>query len=144
MRSRTADSRTNASVAGLTAVIVSILLLTAVSPRPALAAQPSFPTTSLVSSKAAQSTQLGVPGVAITYNSSLSSSESIVVIGSVLNSAGQTVSLSGWVSSIAPGSSATFFVGLPTSLHGSYTVVIFVTTMDSVPLSASTSVSVTV
>jgi hypothetical protein len=121
----------------------SLLMLTALVPVQTSAATAGLLTTSMVPSNAAQTTQLGVPGAGITYSSVLASPEPVFVFGSILNQAGQTVSFSVQGSTVQAGGSATFFFGIPSGLHGNLKVVMFVTTLDMVPLSVSTTVAVT-
>lgn len=125
-------------------MILVVLILSWFGPTAAVGASQAQLTTGMVASNASQATLSGYKGVSITYASSLTVSEEVLVFGSILNPTGQTVSFSVQGSTVTAGGSATFFFGVSPSLQGNLTMVIFVTTMTDVPLSASTSVSIVV
>ncbi|HUK80230.1 MAG TPA: hypothetical protein VLU91_06165 [Nitrososphaerales archaeon] len=113
-------------------------------PPPAHASTSAILTTSLIPSKPTQTIAGGYPGASVGYNSTLSFPEKVLVFGSVLNQLGQTVSLSIQGAAIPSNGSITFFFSVPSTSHGNYTVVIFATTTDLVPLSVSSYIHVQV
>jgi hypothetical protein len=125
-----------------TIAILAVLALLVSSPPTARAVTPAFSTTSLTPWKASQTSELGNQGVAITYNSTFAASEFVLVCGSVVNQAGQTVSILVQGGTVPAGGSATFFLGAPSALHGNFTMAVFATTSDVVPISVTTQVKI--
>lgn len=129
--------------AGMSILILGILLLSNVGVSPATAAVQATLTTSLVPSNASQMTLEGVIGASVTFNNTLSTSETVLIFGSVLNQEGQVISYSFQGSTIASGSSIAYFFSIPVGVQGNFHVIVFATTTSFIPLSNSISVAVT-
>jgi len=136
-------STRNVALSITTAIVLGVLVLNSM-PAPAQASVSAILTTSMVPSKPEQAVAAGYPGASVGYNSTLSSPQRVLVFGSVLNQLGQTVSISVQIAVIPSNGSITFFFSVPTTNHGNYTVVIFATTPDLVPLSVSSHIQVQV
>ena len=131
----------------LAAVVITemaALVLMPTGPMLAEATSAGLLTNSMTPSNAGQTTVDGYPGASVTYTSNLSASESILVIGVVLNEVGQTVSLSVQGTNLAAQGSVEFFFSVPPGVSGNFTVDIFALTTNEVPLSVSTLVAVEV
>jgi hypothetical protein len=98
----------------------------------------------MIPSKPEQTIADGYAGASVGFNSTLSSPQEVLVFGSVLNQLGQTIDISVQGVTVPSLGSATFFFSVPATVHDNYTVVVFATTPNLVPLSVSTSVLVRV
>ena len=124
-------------------MVLGILVLSSI-PEPARAATAAIFNTDMTPSKPGQTAVDGFPGASVGFNSTLPSPQAVLVFGSVLNQFGQTIEISVQGATIPALGSSTFFFSVPMTTHGNFTVVVFVTTPDLVPLSVSTSVLVKV
>ena len=100
-------------------------------------------TTDLVPSHGVQATQGGLIGASVSFNSTLTAPEPILVFGTLVNAAGQTLSFQVLGTTIPANGSLGFFFGLPPTLTGTFKVIVFATTLTDIPLSVSTAVAVT-
>lgn len=124
--------------------VLGVLVLVATFAVPARATTSGILTTSLVPSKAVQTTVDGVAGASVALNNTLATAEPVLVYGSVLNQAGQVLTISVESSSLASHGEITYFFSVPVGTHGSYKVVVFATTTTGVALSSNTIIAVTV
>jgi len=87
----------------------------------------------------------GFSGVCVNYQNLNPTTQNVVVFAVFKNSASQTVGIGTGSASFVAGGSQSMFIADPVGLaSGSYSVSIFVFTTGNVPVSASTSISVTV
>ena len=87
----------------------------------------------------------GFPGISASYQNLTPTSQSVVVFAVFKNSAGQTAGIGTGSLTVGAGSTQSVFIADPIGLaSGTYTVNIFVFTTGNLPVSVSTTISVTV
>lgn len=113
---------------------------------PALAqSSPAYPTTALAPSTLKETILQGYPGVLVDYNNTLSSSYTAAVFVDLTNSAGQVVSLSVGSCAFSGSQTTSCFVAFsPSTPSGSYKATVFVVSSSYVPLSVTSTLTVTV
>ena len=130
---------------GLLGTVGLVLLLSGSLGQAAVAATaPPLLTTVMVPSGAGQGTEQGATGVLITYNSTYNSPLQVLVHMSLLNSAGQTVTIESTGAQFAANESLGFFFGLAGVQAGAYVAHVFAATNTGIPLSTAELVNVTV
>jgi hypothetical protein len=113
-------------------------------PAATAATPPPLLTTVMVPYAAGQSIQQSTVGVIISYNSTYTSSLPTFVHMSLLNGAGQTVTLESTGAVFSANASLTFFFGLTGFQPGNYTAQLFATTTTGVAISGVNAVNLTI
>ena len=124
------------------AVALALLMLSTVSLTQAASAV--YLTTSFAASNAGVTTSGGFRGVEITYTNNLNTSETPLIYAVFVNNASEVVGVSvlgGYT--LSPGANGTYFASFQNLPGGNYNMVFLVTTPDFVPLSAPTTVPIT-
>jgi hypothetical protein len=124
-------------------VIVLAAALASV-PVASMAVSPPYLTTAFIAIHAVQATELGVKGVSVNLNNTMSTAQYAVIFIDLTNTSGQTLFVQSVAGSFAAGQNKTLFFGTTTLSPGTYKVEVFVTTGDFVPLSAASAVQITV
>jgi methionine-rich copper-binding protein CopC len=128
----------------LAAVALSVVLFSVALPAFAQSA-PAFPTTAVTTSGIQQATIGPSKGVLVNYTSSLTSPLTAFVYLDLVNSAGQTVYVNIASCNLQQGQLAQCFVSLSSSIPaGAYTAKLFAVTTDSVPVSTTGTLQVTI
>ena len=120
-----------------------VLMVASLLPSVAVAASPTYPTTSLSPNTPVQTTFQSQPAVVISYTDGLSGSTLVLVYMSIVNSMGQTVQISVATISAQSGQTNSAYLLFKTLPAGTYTGEIFATSVDAVPLSSTSTVSIT-
>ena len=122
---------------------VTLVLLSAILPVAGLSTA-SYLTTGIKQSGMKQATIHGYSGILVNYTSSYSSSFTAFLYVNVVNSAGQTVYWNIASCSFNPNQMVPCFVTLSSSVPaGTYTARVFATSTSNVPVSVTSSLSVT-
>ena len=102
----------------------------------------TYSTTGFVALGVAETTQLGMKGVAVTYNNTMPMTVFAFVYIYLTNSAGQTIYIQLSRYSYSTGQNVTSFFGLVGVMPGTYTASLFATTNSLVPVSPVTTIKV--
>jgi hypothetical protein len=128
----------------LVALALAIALFSAALPGFALSA-PSLPITAVTASGIKQVTIGPTSGILVNYTSSLTNSFTAFVYLDLVSSEGQTVYVNVATCNLQQGQLVQCFVSLSSSIPaGAYTLELFATTTDNVPVSTSGTLHVTV
>jgi len=125
------------------ALVLGLLALSLVSQTQAASAV--YLTTSFTASNAAVANPGGIgKGVEVTFTNTLNVSVTPQIYAVLLNNVSEVVGVSlPPTSAVMAGAKATYFASFPSAPAGNYTIEFIATTQDFVPLSASTSVPIT-
>ena len=105
---------------------------------------PPLLTTLLTAGVASETTLSGFEGVSVSYVNTASTSLSVVVLGVVHGASGVTVAILSTSVTLSTGAQVTAFVPFGNLPSGQYTVVVIALSTTDVPISASSSVGVSV
>jgi hypothetical protein len=128
----------------MTVLSVGMIITTAMV-LPSFAASSSYLTTNISQSGIKQTTINGIGGVLVNYTSTFSTSFSSFVYLYLVNPAGQTVYVGLGTCSFAPAQKVQCFAAIAGAVPtGHYTANVFVTTTTGVPVSSTSSLSITI
>jgi hypothetical protein len=128
----------------LVVILAGAFSLLAFSPTGRTTAPSPALTSYLVATGSGESVAGGLQGVFVTYNNTFSQPITAVVYFSLQSSTGQTVDVSSLTLEVLAGQNATATFAFSGMSPGMYVARVFATSSGGVPLSATTSVSVTV
>lgn len=128
-----------------TGLLISVCLLGLASIPAGFAAGPTYPTSAVMQSGMKETTIAGYSGVLINYTNGLSTRLSSFVYVYLVNRAGQTIYWGVGSCNFSAGEEVQWFAVFSSTVSsGNYTANLFVTTSTGVPVSTTSSLSVTV
>jgi hypothetical protein len=125
------------------AVTVCLLIGLTVAPV-GFGAGPTYPTTAITQSGMKETTINEFPGVLVNYTNGFSTQFSSFVYLDLVNQAGQTVYWTVGTCNFSAGEGAQCFVAFSSAPSGNYTADLFATNTSGVPVSTTSSLSVTI